>query len=374
MEENKDHIWFLMARKFSGEASVAEMTELELLLMQNPNENYSMEILADLWQNNAETDSLYSENKYRELLLRMQHMGINTANFADSDGLVRAKKGFKIKIPKTLVFTIVSLMIAGVTVFLLFQKSQSKDISKVQQELLAKHEIKTNYGSKTSMVLPDGSKVWLNAGSKMTYNKDYGVEVREVNLTGEAYFDVVKNEKKPFLIHAGKVNIRVLGTAFNVRSYPDEKNTETSLVRGSLEISMMGSPEKYILKPNEKLIVSNSLKTAEKGNNKNDLSISARPNNEIELTNLSVLPQDNSIVETSWVYNKLVFSSETFEEVALKMERWYAVDIIIKNENLKRKKFTGVFENETVSQALDAIQLTTAFSYSITNEQITISK
>jgi len=268
---------------------------------------------------------------------------------------------------------IASFIISGLVVFFLLHKGTVSDNTKEGQPL-AKHQIKTKYGSRTSMVLPDGTKVWLNAGSEITYGEDYGTGLREVNLTGEAYFDVVKNVNKPFIIHAGNINIKVLGTAFNVRCYPGEKNTETSLVRGSLEITMKGSTEKYLLKPYEKLIVNNNPVIDEKGNIPGGLPDGGQPESEIKLSRLSILPQDSSIVETSWVNNRLVFRSETFEEVALKMERWYAVSIVIKDDKLKTKKLTGVFENETVDQALGAIQLTTPFSFNYTNEQIIISK
>jgi ferric-dicitrate binding protein FerR (iron transport regulator) len=208
----------------------------------------------------------------------------------------------------------------------------------------------------------------------MTYDKNYGVQLREVNLTGEAYFDVVKNTGKPFIIHTSQIDIKVLGTAFNVRCYPDEKNTETSLVRGSLEVSLKDRQEKIILKPNEKLVISNNEAGQEKETAAKTVQAIIQPANVIELGHLSLLPQDNSIVETSWVNNKLVFRSETFEELALKMQRWYAVNIIFKDERIKTKRFTGIFENEGIAEALSALKLTTPFSYSIDHEKIIISK
>lgn len=373
MEEKTDHIWNLIARKFSGDATVEELAELELLLMQNPLENYSMEILNDLWHSGPEPNRLYSENKYKELVLRMQRMGIDEGRFTDKDEIITGDKVVKAKSSKKWMIGIAAFVITGLAVFFLLQK-EDVSVNTKQQQLLAKHQIKTKYGSKTSLVLPDGTKVWLNAGSEMTYSKDYGTDLREVNLTGEAYFDVVKNANKPFIIHAGNIKIRVLGTAFNVRCYPNEKTTETSLVRGSLEITMKGSTEKYMLKPYEKLVVNNNPVLAANGNNTDGLPGASQPKTDIELGRLSVMPQDSSIVETAWVYNRLVFRSETFEEVALKMERWYAVRIVFKDDELKTKRLTGVFENETVDQALEAIQLTTPFSFNYTNEQIIISK
>ncbi len=375
MEQSTERIWNLMARKFSGDATAEELAELELLLLQSPQENYSMEILLDLWNSKPELNRQYSENKYKELILRMRHTGIDEGRFTNNDEHIVGDNETKPnKSKKWFLWAGSFIIIFGLAVFFLLQHNKATGNTK-QPEVLAKNEINTKYGSKTNIVLPDGTKVWLNAGSKMTYNKDYGINLREVNLTGEAYFDVIKNPQKPFIIHTNKINIKVLGTAFNVRCYPDEKNTETSLVRGSLEVTMKDGGEKIILKPNEKLIFSNneSLPVITSNNNPGKI-IPNVPGNVFELSHLSVLPQDSSIVETSWVNNKLVFRSETFEEVALKMERWYAVSIIFKNEKLKTKKFTGVFENETIEQALNALQLTTSFVYRISDDSIFIYK
>ena len=372
-EKNTDRIWALMARKFSGDACVEELTELEQLLLQNPRENYSMEILNDLWNSKSELNRQYSENKYKELILRMQHIGIDEGKFTDEDEIMLSEEEATPKRKKKWVFWLACSIIAVASAFFFIQ-SKKPDNNIKQAEPLVKNEINTKYGSKTNLVLPDGTKVWLNAGSKMTYDKNYGIALREVNLTGEAYFDVVKNPAKPFVIHTSSINIKVLGTAFNVRCYPDEKNTETSLVRGSLEVTVKNSQQKIILKPNEKLTVSNNNETKQE----KDIAV-AKPttpvlSNIMELGHLSILPQDNSIIETSWVNNKLIFRSETFEEVAHKMERWYAVDISFTDEKLKTKRLTGVFENETIAQALEAIQLTTTFNYNINNGKIIISK
>ena len=374
MEQSTERIWILIARKFSGDATAEELAELELLLLQSPCENYSMEILYDLWNSKGEQDHQYSENRYKELVLRMQHKGIDEGRFTDNEKLILNDTEPKRKRSKKWFLWFSSFLVIGLAGFVFLQnKGASERI--IQPELLVKNEIKTTYGSKTNLVLPDGTKVWLNAGSKMTYDKEYGVNLREINLTGEAYFDVIKDPKKPFIIHTGKINIKVLGTAFNVRCYPDEKNTETSLVRGSLEVTMKEGMEKIILKPNEKLIVKNTENQLGKTNHSQPgKKINKSTGNIFEISRLSVLPRDSSIVETSWVNNKLVFRSETFEQVALKMEKWYAVSILFKDEKVKEKKFTGIFEKETIEQALNALQLITLFNYRIIRDTVFIKK
>lgn len=371
MDQGTEHIWILMARKLSGEATIEELTKLESLLIQNPSETYSFEIMQDIWKNKPALNPSASENSYKELLLRMQQLGIGGQHFTEenyitrSDEQIRANKRKKYLLRGIL---IISLSIILVSFFLLYGNNPKKEIASAPLT----NEVVTRNGSKTNLVLPDGTTVYLNSGSKITYNKDYGTHSREVSLTGEAYFDVVKNPAKPFIIHTADINVRVLGTAFNVRCYPDEKKTETSLIRGSLEVSFKDGREKIILKPNEKLIVDNlaiknSLTTVQ------DKSHNALKKI-VELSHVGVLPQDNSVIETSWVYNRLVFNSETFEDIAHKMEKWYGVTISFIDEDLKTKKFTGIFEKETIDEALEAIQLTTKFSFQKDeNNQIILS-
>ncbi len=232
----------------------------------------------------------------------------------------------------------------------------------------------TKNGSKTNLLLPDGTKVWLNAGSSIIYDSSYGKTVREVALTGEGYFDVVKNKDKPFIIHASKINIKVLGTQFNVRSYPTDNTTEASLIRGSIEVTFKDKPnKKVILKPNEKIVVDNNRNT-------NDIYSAIQQNNTrkireipgVDIKKLTYEYKTGTIIETSWVENKLIFQDEPFDEIARQLERWYGVSIIFKTNHLKEERLTGSFKNETVLQALEALKFTASFNYSIDNNNVTI--
>jgi ferric-dicitrate binding protein FerR (iron transport regulator) len=132
------------------------------------------------------------------------------------------------------------------------------------------------------------------------------------------------------------------------------------------------------MKPNEKLIINNDdFKAVAKINEPRLKQLPAVPLKSspiIELGHLTLLPKDNSIVETAWVENRLVFSNETLEEIAVKMERWYGVTIVIASEKLKKERLNGIFEKETVYQALNALQITTPFTYKVDKGVITISK
>jgi len=262
------------------------------------------------------------------------------------------------------------ILAAGIWLYAVSGKKNSSVTARVPK----KSEIVTKNASKTNLVLPDGTKVWLNGGSKLSYDDTYGRKLREVILVGEAFFDVTKNPEKPFIIHTRKMDIRVLGTAFNVMCYPDEKKVETSLLRGSIEVTLKDRPtEKIYLKPNEKLTLIDDKVVNSPGNNSRKIipgTASAEPM--IAISHITYQAKDSSVIETSWLQNKLIFESETFEEVAKKMEKWYDVSIQFSDESVKNLHFTGTFEKETVSEALSAMQITTPFHYSISKKRLII--
>jgi ferric-dicitrate binding protein FerR (iron transport regulator) len=232
-------------------------------------------------------------------------------------------------------------------------------------------QIKTQNGSRSKEILPDGSTVWLNAGSKLVYGKDFGVEIREVHLTGEAFFDIVKNPEKPFVVHAGSIDIRVLGTAFNVRNYPDDKTTETSLLRGSVEITTQKRPgEKWMLKPNEKLVL-----LKDQAAPSPDRALPKKYSERLPLVvkkELTYQPGDSIAVEMAWVRNKLTFEDESFEEVAKKLERWYDIEIEFRDLVKKDLVLHNTFQNETLEEVMAALEFSLNFRYRIEGRKVII--
>jgi len=219
--------------------------------------------------------------------------------------------------------------------------------------------------------LPDGSVVWLNAGSKLEYDKSFGNTIREVKLSGEAYFDVVKNPSKPFIVNTNSAKVKVLGTAFNVRSYPDDNKIETSLIRGSVEVTLNKRPEeKWILKPNEKLVLLNDYIAPQVKEKALDKRIINEP--VIAIKKLTYQPGETVAVEAAWTSNKLSFEDESFLEVSHKMARWYDVNFVFKSEELKNLMLHGSFTTETINQAMEALQYSFKFKYEIKDKLVTI--
>lgn len=242
-------------------------------------------------------------------------------------------------------------------------------LTTAKKPLTAKNEVITPIGSKTQIVLPDGTKVWLNSGSNLTYYSDYNGQKRDVILSGEAFFEVVKNPKKPFIVKAGKIDIKAYGTAFNVKSYPSDRFVETTLINGTVTIEQVATKKTLVvLKPNQKSIFYkesiglNLIKILKLNKQKisKDSIIEVNANENI------LLAQTNTENVTAWKEQKLYFTSETFDEIATKLERWYGVKIHLQSKDLMDERFTGKFtHNESLVQVLEVIKITTPITYVI---------
>jgi ferric-dicitrate binding protein FerR (iron transport regulator) len=214
--------------------------------------------------------------------------------------------------------------------------------------------------------LPDGTQVWLNGNSKLTMcDGPAGSNSREVYLSGEAFFDVAKNDKIPFRIHAGVIDITVLGTAFNVKAYPGEKNVETALVRGLIEITTHHDPDrKIILKPNEKIIIPTDT-GASVGREVQPVASS--------IYAITALHPGKLLPDTVWMQRKLEFDNEPFWELAPKMEVWFDIRIRFGNESIRNKRFSGVIEKETLEETLKDMRLSAPFTYTIKGNELLIN-
>jgi transmembrane sensor len=382
----KEYIWNLIAKKLAGEASAEELHDLESQLRSNPELHYSMQTIIDLWTPAISSDQEVSDLAFEKHIKRMEKLGIDFSS--PKDNLQTPNLIDSSNFPSQLYFTRPKKILIGLGLCILFITGLLWGAIRIFNPVLhqnapftanlppdnATSEITTRNGSKTNVVLPDGTQVWLNAGSKLSYPKSFGNTNREVVLTGEAFFDVVHNTEKPFIIHTVSMNIKVLGTRFNVKSYPNDKATVASLIRGSIEVSFKDRPaEKIILKPNEKIIVANSnnpvikpIKTKLEQEPDGDPIVAVR--------GLTYYQHGRDVVETSWVENKLIFQNESFEDLARQLERWYNVDIRFKNPEMQLLYFTGDFKNESIIQALDALKISNNFNYIIEGNNITILK
>ncbi len=372
-KEHKEYTWNLIAKKLAGEATPDELEELETLLRNNPELYYPLQTIADLWKNNPSKGKAMAEKAFSTHLDRMENLRIDFSPAVSPlpAGTPHWKISRRFRQTAGFVLSCVCLFLGSIWYF---QRRPSPVVAASVNPAPganAANEILTGTGSRTHVSLPDGTKVWLNGGSRIGYSKSFGISGREVDLTGEAFFDVAPDAVKPFVIHTHKIDIRVLGTIFNIKSYPTDRTTETTLIRGSIEVSIRNKPsDKIILNPNQKLVVSDddSLMKAPAPRSRMLKAYQAP----IFIGKPTFEEHTGAMIETSWVENKLIFQAEAFGELSKQLERWYGVSVQFDDPRLEELQFTGIFEKETIQQAMDALKLTAKFDYTIEGTQVTI--
>lgn len=353
MDQNR--IWVLMARKLAGEASHAELQELESLLKAHPQYQVALELTQTYW--NQHPDTPLTDSEIEEALDRIMHNEAPELEDPVWEEWQRQRRRTRVRRRRW------SAGIAAAALAVVIGLALKKDKPQEKPTIANKEtQVQTHMGTRTNLLLPDGTVVWLNAGSVLTYPSSFSGQERNVTLEGEAFFDVAKDEKHPFIVHTSTANIKVLGTSFDVKAYAKDKTMETTLIKGSIEVTYRKS--RIILKPNQKLVVARMDEPQEE-KPKVD-----QP--EVKLLKPTIEAHTGAIIETSWTENKLMFQDEDFKTLAEKMERWYGVTINFDKEGLENLRFTGTFQKETIQQALEALQLTASFKYFITGNQITI--
>jgi ferric-dicitrate binding protein FerR (iron transport regulator) len=252
-------------------------------------------------------------------------------------------------------------------------------ITRNKIDTIAYFELTTPKGFHTQLTLTDGTKIWLNAGSKLRYPNKFNSSARTVYLEGEAYFNVKKDPKHPFIVQTSDVNVKALGTSFNVKAYPNEGSIETTLVSGIVVISGNKTDSKkepiIELKPNQRATF---IKTSGKLllNGQEELRLKhTYTNPEPALRKKESLIVSKGIdteIYTAWTENRLVFDNETFESIALKLERRYGATVLFKNEKIKKICFSGKFPEISIERALSALQYASPFNYEIEQDTIYI--
>ncbi|MEN8119302.1 MAG: FecR family protein [Bacteroidota bacterium] len=379
-KDMKEKIDIIIVKFLQNQSNVSEIESLTKWINEKPENKAYFEQLETVWNSvdiKSNIDQVSPEQSWNKLSSLINKEG----NKLEIDTL---QKNGSFSLGLILQVAAVVLISFGLSWFAFYAYYQNE--LRVSEGML---EVSVEKGSKSVVKLTDGTTIWLNSETTIRYPDKFANNQRDVFIEGEAFFEVAKDKNRPFKVHTSDMDIVVLGTSFNVKSYPDEGTIETTLIEGSLRIEKekkSGTKQCISLEPNQRvtLIKKKGRILLNEINESGDLITGKRNEKLISEQNKSELPEikrkeqiyfDESIdpdIYISWKNNKLVFKDECFESVAVKLERWYNVKIIIKNEKLKEYKFTGTFENETVEQAITALQLTTRFEYKFDKNKITI--
>lgn len=312
----------LFKKYLSGTCTPEEYSELIQLFKSEQLEPDMDSFMKETWESDQTTVSESSDN---DLLGRIHHrIALN-----ENKNSTKKIRNYQLSL-RIAAILIIGLIISTVFIYDFAHQTALHAITQ---------HVSTPLGATTSFQLPDGSMVWLNSGSKITYRGNFERN-REIELKGEAFFDVVKSGNA-FLVSTEYGSVKVMGTSFDVKAYPND-NFVTTLERGRVEVINFSGKEKQLLEPG----------------------------------NQSYLDQNNQLLKKevdieefiSWKEGKLMFVRKSLTEVVVMLERWYNVDIELEANETKKLWFTGTIEKETISEVLELIKTTLPIEYSFNSK------
>ena len=227
--------------------------------------------------------------------------------------------------------------VAAVALIVLMAASAAIYFRSNQPNMIQYAEIGALRGQKASVTLPDGTKITLNSESTLKYSTNYNQSDRAVELVGEAYFEVAKNKKIPFVVKAGKLEIEAKGTAFNIKAYPTDNSISTTLTEGKIEVKTPLDVLNMI--PNERMEYNNTDQTFRK------------------------LTLTDAVGSIGWLNDELSFENATLAEVVANFSRIYNIDIQFASESIKEQRFTGKINNNSLLSVLRIISFTSPIRF-----------
>lgn len=346
----------LLARKTSGDASAEELRRLEELLEQDPGLEEQFRLLDRYLHEPGALAPTNREAVLQKLLVHLNEGGHphsmdlpEKEEVAGSGGMVvpQRPRGFLFR--RLAVAAAVTAVVALLSFLYLRQQGGEKSKELAVRQL----EQRTAPGTRSTIQLPDGTRIWLNAGSRLQYPSRFTGTTRELTLDGEAFFDVARNPSRPFIIHLNKGTIRVLGTSFNVRAYSTEPVVETSVATGKVAF----------------------IPRYQKERQQDTFYLAADSKAQFSVAGDRVTTSaTNSGEDKAWTEGQLIFRSMLFRDIAAGLERSFGVRIVFADSTLEQYRLTGSFRNNSLEEILYFLSRTKTFHYTITDDQILISK
>jgi transmembrane sensor len=316
-------------RYFKGEFSEEDKSYVEEVFSDDNREDELNTLLRrQFYELRAEDDE--KSNKLDHLLYRI-HYDINTRSA--EEGSIFSRRVFKWGLRIAGIILLPLLLFIGINKYTgNFHTSESWV------------EIKAPAWTRAEFSLPDGTIGWLNSNSSVRYEGNFQTE-RQITLKGEAYFDVYRDPKRPFVVRTNDVSLRVLGTSFSIASYDNESNVEVVLEEGTLEFSDKDNTKKYIMKPNDLLVYDKAKKA---------------------FSTEEVQPQKY----LSWKEGKLVFRNDPLDVISRRLERWYNIEVEIKGSISADMRLRATFIDEDLEEVLGLLKRSLPIEYSIENRAL----
>ena len=332
MTEPTNYIDDLIVRFFTDDLTADERLELDNWKVESPDNHAHFEQLEEIWFSVANPDAagrFHKERAYIEFLKRV----------AVARKVERSRGR---RWPILLKYAAVAVLTVGLFPYLFYNIDRQGLLS-----AFTNIYVEAPLGSTTKMLLPDGTQVWLNAGSKVSYSQGFGVENRNVSLTGEGYFEVTKNKQLPFTVNSNNLSVRVLGTKFNFRDYATDDEVVVDLAEGSVVLDVADySDRHYQLRPNQRAVFSKTSRQVYIG--------------DCVATNAS-----------QWTDGAIVLDGKSMKDIALQLSRSYNADVEITNQRAASMHFYGSFtrRSQSLKDVLDALSSTGKIRYRMVDER-----
>ncbi len=321
-----------MSKHVQGSISAEELLEFNSWLSKRKENKLEFEDIKVLWKRSGEFTFPHQIDSKRSLNSVHEKAGIKKLTWQSSNIIIQIAA-----------VLVLSVILSGVYSYF-FSQNESISTSEIYQEISAA------YGTRTTVDLPDGTKVFLNSGSSLRYSNQFGDNnLRKVKLNGEGYFKVAKDSRRPFVVNVNDLDVKVLGTTFNINAYEPESEIEVVLVEGSVAIA-----------------------DANKKSSDNLMVLSAYDKAFFDASENTLFKEHIVDIEKyiGWVEGKLIFIDDPIQDVVKKLGNWYNVDFKIKNNRLDSYRLTGTFINESLEEILNTISLTSPLEYRIINASL----
>ncbi|WP_020532352.1 FecR family protein [Flexithrix dorotheae] len=343
MEENK--ILDLIAKKLSNECTAEELLQLNNWLEENKEHQLSYSIIEEYWENRSESQNKRAKQVHDRLFSRINNNTYNEKrkplDYTKSTGTTWARLNIVTR------FAAIFILVIGTT----FLVTDINIVDDFEEKNIVEIIVKENEkGKKTQFTLPDGTKIWLNASSKLEFPKVFTGNSREVYLEGQAYFVVAKDTSKPFKVITNNLSTTALGTEFNISAFSDEDEIEIDLTEG-------------------KVLIQN---TDEQQANKENILIPGKALHFNKLTKEITESKFDLKAATAWKDGIIYFSHASLYSVVDKLERWYGVNIQISGKLEKDWDYTGEFDNENLMNVLESISTVERFEFTLNKKEVLI--
>ena len=354
----QDEIYELVATQLSDALTAYESRRLNEWIVASEANRKEYSRLVEVWNSTPDVSQLSQYDRHKAFAMfleRIQASGVVPA--AKAAGVVAADDADDVQ-PEAIVMRRYMLRFmryaAVVTVLVcacsyLFYNIGQRNMS----QAFAMIKVEAPQGSTTKMTLPDGTKVWLNAGSRIEYSQGFGVNDRHVQLTGEGYFEVHRNESMPFIVKSPSLNVQVLGTKFDFRDYPSDHSAMVSLDEGSVAVGLRSAHDgdyQYRLAPDQRAV--------------------------LEKRSGNMRIENRSTTDRLWTDGTIMINGQRLADIAIDLERSYGTRICIESTELAQTRFYGVFhrKDQSLDQVLATLAATGHMRYAINGNVVRIYK